>query len=99
LRTESALEEYALKHQATPPPSLKESIFAQMSFDAPVEDEQKAEEEIISVKPDARVIDNAFGRVETQVVTPAWAKMAVAAAVLLALFAGWSAMQMADIKR
>ena len=98
LRTESALEEYALKHQATPPPSLKESIFAQMSFDAPVEDEQKAEEEIISVKPDARVIDNAFGRVETQVVTPAWAKMAVAAAVLLALFAGWSAMQMADMK-
>jgi len=98
LRTESALEEYALKHQATPPPSLKESIFAQMSFDAPVEDEQKAEEEIISVKPDARVIDNAFGRVETQVVTPAWAKMAVAAAVLLALFAGWSAMQMTDMK-
>jgi anti-sigma-K factor RskA len=111
LRTESALEEYALKHQATPPPSLKESIFAQMSFDAPAEEEYKAEEITeeqtvtlpdaasgATVQPEARVVDNAFERVETQVVTPAWAKLAVAAAVLLAVFAGWSAMQMTDMK-
>lgn len=112
LRTESALEEYALKHQATPPPSLKESIFAQMNFEAAAEEDTKSdettEETIIPladgtavVQPvdnDARVIDHAFERVETQVVTPAWAKLAVAAAVLLALFAGWSAMQMTDMK-
>ncbi|SDF24441.1 Anti-sigma-K factor rskA [Dyadobacter soli] len=109
LRTESALEEYALKHQATPPPSLKESIFAQMNFEAPAEEETKAEEiteeksisspdVTATAQPEARVIDNAFERVETQVVTPAWAKLAAAAAVLLALFAGWSAMQMTDMK-
>lgn len=112
LRTESALEEYALKHQATPPPSLKESIFAQMNFEAPAEEETQAgeiaEEKTVSlsdttataqpVEPEARVIDHAFDRVETQVVTPVWAKLAVAAAVLLALFAGWSAMQMTDLK-
>lgn len=111
LRTESALEEYALKHQATPPPSLKDSIFAQMNFDAAPEGEEQSEEtdeKIIpladgtaTVQPapaEAPVIDHAFDRVETQVVTPAWAKLAVAAAVLLALFAGWSAMQMTDFK-
>lgn len=114
LRTESALEEYALKHQATPPPSLKESIFAQMNFETPAEEEPEAgeiaEEKAVSqpdaahgavaqpTQPEARVIDNAFERVETQVVTPAWAKLAVAAAVLLAIFAGWSAMQMTDMK-
>lgn len=108
LRTESALEEYALKHQATPPPSLKESIFAQMNFDAPAEEpeaEDATEQQTVSqtdaaapARTEARVIENAFERVETQVVTPAWAKLAVAAAVLLALFAGWSAMQMTDMK-
>lgn len=111
LRTESALEEYALKHQTTPPPSLKDSIFAQMNFDAAPEGEEQSEEtdeKIIpladgtaTVQPapaEAPVIDHAFDRVETQVVTPAWAKLAVAAAVLLALFAGWSAMQMTDFK-
>jgi anti-sigma-K factor RskA len=113
LRTESALEEYALKHQATPPPSLKESIFAQMNFDAAAEEDttsdETTEETIVPladgtavVQPvdnDARVIDNAFDRVETKEVTPFWSKLAVAAAVLLALFAGWSAMQMTDMKR
>lgn len=111
LRTESALEEYALKHQATPPPSLKESIFAQMNFDAPAEEsnaEDATEQQTVNqpdaaapaepVRTEARVIDNAFERVETQVVTPGWAKLAVAAAVLLAIFAGWSAMQMTDMK-
>ena len=112
LRTESALEEYALKHQATPPPSLKESIFAQMNFDAAAEEDTKAEETteetivpladgtavVQPVDNDARVIDNAFDRVETKEVTPFWSRLAVAAAVLLALFAGWSAMQMTDMK-
>lgn len=111
LRTESALEEYALKHQATPPPALKESIFAQMNFETPAEaaeTEDATAQQTVSqpdapapaepVRTEARVIDNAFDRVETQVVTPGWAKLAVAAAVLLALFAGWSAMQMTDMK-
>jgi len=33
MRTESALEQYALKHQTPPPASLKETLFAQMNFD------------------------------------------------------------------
>lgn len=113
LRTESALEEYALKHQATPPPSLKESIFAQMNFETAAEEDTKSDETteetivpladgtavVLPVDNDARVIDNAFDRVETKEVTPFWSKLAVAAAVLLALFAGWSAMQMTDLKR
>lgn len=111
LRTESALEEYALKHQTPPPPSLKESIFAQMNFDAPAEEtgaENAADQQTVSqpdasapaepVRTEARVIDHAFERAEAQVVTPTWAKLAVAAAVLLAVFAGWSAMQMTDMK-
>ncbi|WP_342088927.1 anti-sigma factor [Dyadobacter sp. OTU695] len=112
LRTESALEEYALKHQATPPPSLKESIFAQMNFDAAAEEDtmsdETTDEKIVPlvegtavaqpVDTDTRVIENAFERVETKEVMPFWSKLAVAAAVLLALFAGWSAMQMTDMK-
>jgi anti-sigma-K factor RskA len=113
LRTESALEEYALKHQATPPPSLKESIFAQMTFDAPAGEEAETDDATkettasltdatataTPVTADARVIENVFERVETKEVTPFWSKLAVAAAVLLALFAGWLAMQMTDMKR
>ncbi|SEJ30317.1 Anti-sigma-K factor rskA [Dyadobacter sp. SG02] len=112
LRTESALEEYALKHQATPPPSLKESIFAQMNFDAAAEEDttsdETTDEKIVPlvegtavaqpVDTDTRVIENAFERVETKEVTPFWSKLAVAAAVLLALFAGWSSIRMSDMK-
>lgn len=111
LRTESALEEYALKHQTPPPPSLKESIFAQMNFDAPAEEpdaEDATEQQTVSqsdaaahaepARTEARVIEHTFERAEAQVVTPTWAKLAVAAAVLLAIFAGWSAMQMTDMK-
>lgn len=112
LRTESALEEYALKHQTLPPPSLKESIFAQMDFEAAAEEDTQSYEttgETIVpladgtavVQPadsNTRVIDNAFERVETREVTPFWSKLAVAAAVLLALFAGWSSIRMSDMK-
>lgn len=103
LRTESALEEYALKHQTLPPPSLKESIFAQMDFNtetAKDEESLETENESATAKSaeETRVIDNAFDRVETREVTPFWAKLAVAAAVLLALFAGWSSIRMSDMK-
>jgi len=37
MRTESALEQYALKHQTPPPASLKEMLFAQMNFDETIE--------------------------------------------------------------
>lgn len=115
LRTESALEEYALKHQTPPPASLKESLFAKMNFDSAQEienkniDETRAEDAdsepvpvISTIRPVAqdepRVIDNVFNSVETKVVTPFWAKLAVAAAVLLALFAAWSASQLTEYK-
>lgn len=44
MRTESALEQYALKHQTPPPPSLKEALFAQMNFEeaitSPISEDQ-----------------------------------------------------------
>ncbi|WP_159477562.1 anti-sigma factor domain-containing protein [Dyadobacter sp. 3J3] len=39
MRTESALEQYALKYQTPPPASLKETLFAQMNFDEVVRPE------------------------------------------------------------
>ncbi|WAC11762.1 anti-sigma factor [Dyadobacter pollutisoli] len=115
LRTESALEEYALKHQTPPPASLKESLFAKMNFDSvkDIDDTQADEltigktEQVSDETPgilqpvnteDPKVISNVFDRVETREVTPFWAKLAVAAAVLLAMFAGWSAIQMTEYK-
>ncbi|MCF0052995.1 anti-sigma factor [Dyadobacter sp. LJ53] len=114
LRTESALEEYALKHQTPPPASLKESLFAKMNFDSAQEtedtniDETKAEANeptpvISTIRPvvqdEPRVIDNVFNTAETREVTPFWAKLAIAASVLLAIFAGWSATQMSKLKQ
>ncbi|SEJ64854.1 Anti-sigma-K factor rskA [Dyadobacter koreensis] len=43
MRTESALEQYALKHQTPPPASLKETLFAQMNFDEVTEEPESAE--------------------------------------------------------
>ncbi|WP_031528628.1 anti-sigma factor [Dyadobacter crusticola] len=118
MRTENALEEYALKHQTPPPASLKESIFAMMNFDsagdtnndtqngdtAGTQEEVKVNNSIEAprvVEADGgKVIGDAFERVEveTREVTPLWAKIAAAAAILLALFAGWSAMQISNYK-
>ncbi|MCF0056909.1 anti-sigma factor domain-containing protein [Dyadobacter sp. CY356] len=39
MRTESALEQYALKYQTPPPASLKETLFAQMNFDEVIKPE------------------------------------------------------------
>ena len=121
LRSESALEEYALKHQTAPPASLKESLFAKMNFDS-LENQDTAarlETEEISTGHDIsddirngdfveipasadltepKVIADAFSLTEVKEVTPFWAKLAVAAAVLLALFAGWSSVKMSEIK-
>ncbi|CAG5070025.1 hypothetical protein DYBT9623_02765 [Dyadobacter sp. CECT 9623] len=119
LRTENALEEYALKHQTPPPASLKESIFARLEFDSEIEtnhetnsaqaagtqEEIRLNDGVEHVRPvntdNGKVIADVFERpeVETREVTPIWAKIAVAAAILLAVFAGWSAMQMSEYRR
>ncbi len=115
LRTEDALEQYALKYQTAPPASLKESLFAQMTFDEIKEDSEEkisiassetnevilpVEAQILAEKnEEPTVIPNVFDRVETKIVTPAWARLAIAASVLLAIFAGWSAMQVSDLKK
>jgi anti-sigma-K factor RskA len=115
LRTEDALEQYALKYQTAPPASLKESLFAQMTFDEIKEESEEkisiassetsevilpVEAQILSEKnEEPTVIPNVFDRVETKIVTPAWARLAIAASVLLAIFAGWSAMQVSDLKK
>jgi anti-sigma-K factor RskA len=116
LRTECALEEYALKHQTPPPASLKESLFAKMNFDLAEDiDDTQADELRIGnteqhsdktpgiLQPvsteEPKVISNVFDKVETRIVTPSWAKIAVAASVLFALFAGWSAVQVSGLKK
>jgi len=122
LRSEGALEEYALKHQTAPPASLKESLFAKMNFDsvedrAGVEDSEITESSVVNnISDDIRngdfveipvsedvnqpkVISDVFNRAEVKEVTPFWAKLAIAASILLALFAGWSFVQMTELKR
>ncbi|WP_439556690.1 anti-sigma factor [Dyadobacter sp.] len=119
LRTENALEEYALKHQTPPPASLKESIFALMNFDSAGDtnnDTQNGDntgtQETVRVNDSietpkvveaegGKVIVDVFDRPEMEIrqVTPLWAKISVAAAILLALFAGWSAMQMGEYRK
>jgi anti-sigma-K factor RskA len=116
LRTEDALEQYALKYQTPPPAALKESLFAQMTFE---EDAAESDQAGGIAQPDAagttrttegnqavtapeesgKVIHDGFTRVETRMVTPFWAKLSVAASVLLALFAGWSASQVSGMKK
>jgi hypothetical protein len=51
-----------------------------------------------SVNTGPKIIDNVFDKVETREVAPLWAKIAAAAAVILAIFAGWSASQMTEYK-
>ncbi|MCE7041208.1 anti-sigma factor domain-containing protein [Dyadobacter sp. CY312] len=112
LRTESALEEYALKHQTAPPASLKDSIFAQMNFDstdsAEVSDEETTNSEDIRngefveipvTAEEAPIVTDVFSKTQIREVTPFWAKLAVAATVLLALFAGWAATEVSGTKK
>jgi anti-sigma-K factor RskA len=113
LKTEDALEQYALKHQTAPPDSLKESIFAQMTYDQPVADRTsdsisdlpEANEQIQSFAPTEKSVEIPFTVtresaeiVETKIITPAWAKLALAASVFLALFAAWLAIEMTSMK-
>jgi len=54
---------------------------------------------VFEEKDEPKIIQDAFSRSETKEVTPFWAKLAVAASVLLALFAGWSAVQTSELKK
>jgi anti-sigma-K factor RskA len=114
LRTEDALEQYALKYQTPPPASLKESLFAQMNFDESPERVEESTVQVAATSEDIiplvenqnitkenevpKVIDGVFDSKETKVITPVWARFAVAASVLLALFAGWSALESSGLK-
>jgi hypothetical protein len=44
-----------------------------------------------------KIITGAFDKPEVMEVTPLWARLAIVASVLLALFAGWSAVQMSEM--
>lgn len=102
MRTEDALEQYALKYQTPPPASVKESLFAQLNFDeqAAAEDVEipfvaaPAEERIVPIP----VVERPEPEIRTVTVAPIWSWISVAAAVLLALFAGWSASQLTDLR-
>jgi len=56
MRTESALEQYALKHQTPPPASLKETLFAQMNFDEVTEEPESTE--LTSAEPSSVQADD-----------------------------------------
>ena len=93
MRLEETIEQYALLHQTPAPARLKNDIFAQMTFgpDAEMRHVADAQETNVRTMP--------VGRAEihpapTAAVRPLWALMAVAASVLLALFASWAAYQM-----
>ncbi|MDQ6478641.1 anti-sigma factor [Dyadobacter sp. LHD-138] len=111
MRTESALEQYALIHQTPPPASLKEMLFAQMNFDEVTEEPESAASDV--TEPVKIVLGNDDDTikklpVETDfsaeekpvtVIYPSWAKFAVAASILFAVLFGWSAMQNAGMKK
>ena len=93
VRLEQSLEQYALLHQTPAPARLKNDIFAQMTFGPEAETQQAADVQGTNVRP------MPAGRAEihpapTATVRPLWALMAVAASVLLALFASWAVYQM-----
>ena len=103
LRTESALEEYALRHKTEPPAGLKDSIFGKMTFggELPEASEEEAEELTeaeISPEPviDRRLESTVVGG--AAVITPMWAKFAAAASIVLALLLGWHANKINTMK-
>lgn len=78
-KLEQSLEKYVFLYQKTPPKSLKENLFSQMSF---ADDDENAdnnfeEEEEIEVSR------------QTKQVFPAWGVFSAAASVLLLVAAGW----------
>ncbi len=103
MRTESALEDYALLHQTTPPVSLKDSIFSQINFeetrDSEINEEDNATvtsiQKPLSDEESSTSDSSSFGTVVNK---PLWPKLSVAAAILLAVFAGYSSMQLSDLK-
>lgn len=93
VRLEESLEQYALLHQTPAPARLKNDIFAQMTFGPETETYQVADVQEATVRP--MPVERAeVDPVPAAVVRPLWALMAVAASVLLALFASWAAYQM-----
>lgn len=94
-RVEAALESYALEHQRTPPARLKKDIFAQMNFDEPAAETQEESAVEESGQDGAQV---PFGQ-SAAPVRPLWSRIAVAASVLLAIFGGWSALQLSETRK
>ncbi len=85
VRLEKTLEQYALLHQIPVRSGLKNEIFSQMSF-GPVAAAAEDEDTIVRPLTSEREPENAPTR-------PLWGIIAVAASVLLAIFATWMAYQ------
>ena len=93
VRLEQSLEQYALLHQTPAPARLKNDIFAQMTFGSDTETHQVADAQETTIRP----MPSGSAEIHPApavAVRPLWALMAVAASVLLALFASWAAYQM-----
>ncbi|MPR35176.1 anti-sigma factor [Salmonirosea aquatica] len=96
-RLEETLEQYALLHQTPVPARLKNDIFAQMTFGSIAEPQEAADIQETYVRP----MPGGSTEIQpgpTAAVRPLWAMMAVAASVLLAIFAGWAAYQMSQTR-
>ncbi len=72
-KLQKSLEKYVFLHERTPPPLLKEKLFAQMTFD----DEPADEELITDELPKGKQL------------FPTWGVVSVAASVLLIAAVGW----------
>ncbi len=96
LRLEASLEQYAIQHQVPAPAGLKDKIFAQMTFGptAEVDTAEVEPEEAPAPFTPTGATEIRLG--QGQVARPLWGMMAVAASVLLAIFAGWSAYQLSE---
>ena len=85
-----SLTMYAKAHAKQPPAALKDSIFAQMVFD---EEEELETEQYQEAEEKQEVVLEKVGRV-----IPFWAKLSVAASLLLAVFGVWTYSQNQELE-
>lgn len=89
-KLQKSLEKYVFLHERTPPPTLKEKLFAQMTFDDPIEETEQTEEGFDSAmtisEPET---SETFAASRGKQVFPTWGVVSVAASVLLLTAAGW----------
>lgn len=89
-KLQESLEKYVFLHERTPPAMLKERLFAQMTFDEPMEETEQATEHFDSVMTISESeTSETFAAPQGKQVFPTWGVISVAASVLLLAVTGW----------